>query len=253
MLTFLRKIRKSLVESGSTRKYLIYALGEILLVMIGILLALQVNNWNENRKARDTENQSLISLKEEFQKNHADLQEHILWKQEVKSEWNTFLRTVSNMTLPVNKRAVRRPVASFANYNISNSTLQSLLATGKIENLNNDSLKYFLSTWPDVVNEYQQFQDMHSDFVIDELMHFELNLFPDDSNSRYGYDNLFQSSGLRKEMLVKAYEDMNYQNILLRNFYWINIQLEKIEELEEKMDQIIHLLENEIGQKDSKK
>ena len=50
MLTFLRKIRRSLNESGSTQKYLLYALGEILLVMIGILLALQVNNWNERRK-----------------------------------------------------------------------------------------------------------------------------------------------------------------------------------------------------------
>ncbi len=50
MLTFLRKVRKSLINSGSTRKYLLYAIGEILLVMIGILLALQVNNWNESRK-----------------------------------------------------------------------------------------------------------------------------------------------------------------------------------------------------------
>ena len=59
MLTFLRRIRKSLIESGSApsdrairagRRYVLYAIGEILLVMIGILLALQVNNWNEERK-----------------------------------------------------------------------------------------------------------------------------------------------------------------------------------------------------------
>jgi hypothetical protein len=39
-----------MVGSGSTRKYILYAIGEIFLVMIGILLALQENNWNENRK-----------------------------------------------------------------------------------------------------------------------------------------------------------------------------------------------------------
>ena len=50
MFTFLRKIRKSLIESGSTGKYLVYAVGEIALVVIGILIALQVNNWNENQK-----------------------------------------------------------------------------------------------------------------------------------------------------------------------------------------------------------
>ena len=70
MLTFLRKIRRSLINSGATRKYLLYAVGEIALVVIGILIALQVNNLNENRKARDYEKKSLIKLKEEFQKNH---------------------------------------------------------------------------------------------------------------------------------------------------------------------------------------
>ena len=50
MLTFLRKIRRSLIETSSLRKYLLYAIGEITLVVIGILIALQINNWNEDRK-----------------------------------------------------------------------------------------------------------------------------------------------------------------------------------------------------------
>ena len=69
MLTFLRKIRKSLIESGSTRKYLLYAIGEILLVMIGILLALQVNNWNEWRKDRLLEIDYLENVKKELSFN----------------------------------------------------------------------------------------------------------------------------------------------------------------------------------------
>ena len=47
MLTFLRKIRRSLVVTDGAGKYLIYALGEIALVVIGILIALQINNWNQ--------------------------------------------------------------------------------------------------------------------------------------------------------------------------------------------------------------
>ncbi|MGB0346625.1 MAG: DUF6090 family protein [Balneolaceae bacterium] len=50
MLRFFRLLRKKLLDEGHIRKYVWYALGEILLVMIGILLALQVNNWNEERK-----------------------------------------------------------------------------------------------------------------------------------------------------------------------------------------------------------
>ena len=50
MIKFFRKIRQRLLSENKFSKYLIYAIGEISLVMIGILLALQVNNWNESRK-----------------------------------------------------------------------------------------------------------------------------------------------------------------------------------------------------------
>jgi len=53
MINIFRKIRKRLLKSNKISSYLLYAIGEIALVMIGILLALQVNNWNENRKQRN--------------------------------------------------------------------------------------------------------------------------------------------------------------------------------------------------------
>ena len=55
MISLFRRIREKLIASGSITKYLLYAIGEILLVVIGILIALQVNNWNEIRKERNTE------------------------------------------------------------------------------------------------------------------------------------------------------------------------------------------------------
>jgi len=56
MIKFFRKIRYDLMESGKTGKYLKYAIGEIVLVVVGILIALQINNWNEDKK-----NQKLIA------------------------------------------------------------------------------------------------------------------------------------------------------------------------------------------------
>jgi len=63
MLKFFRKIRQGLLQEGSFQKYLLYAAGEILLVMIGILLALQVNNWNENRQNRKVEKEILTNIR----------------------------------------------------------------------------------------------------------------------------------------------------------------------------------------------
>lgn len=69
MITLFRKIRRSLLDSGKVRKYLIYAIGEIALVMIGILLALQVNNWNQQRKDKIKEKKLLQEYRSELNYN----------------------------------------------------------------------------------------------------------------------------------------------------------------------------------------
>lgn len=50
MIKFFRKIRQKLIDGGKLNRYLIYAIGEIILVVLGILIALQINNWNEEKK-----------------------------------------------------------------------------------------------------------------------------------------------------------------------------------------------------------
>jgi len=63
MIQLFRKIRRSLIESGRVRRYFTYAIGEIVLVVIGILIALQINNWNEGRKERIIEQKTLHELR----------------------------------------------------------------------------------------------------------------------------------------------------------------------------------------------
>ena len=62
MIKFFRKIRYELMNQNKTAKYFKYAIGEIVLVVIGILIALQINTWNENRKNKELEKQYLNSL-----------------------------------------------------------------------------------------------------------------------------------------------------------------------------------------------
>ena len=69
MIKFFRKIRQQLVTENKFSKYLLYAIGEIILVVIGILIALQLNNLNEINKVKDTEVIYLNALHDEFTNN----------------------------------------------------------------------------------------------------------------------------------------------------------------------------------------
>ena len=73
MLTFLRKIRRSLVDSGNASRYLLYAIGEIALVVIGILIALQINNWNEWRKDQILTQKLYQNLKSSLSQDSASI------------------------------------------------------------------------------------------------------------------------------------------------------------------------------------
>lgn len=77
MIKFFRKIRQQLLIENRTGKYLLYAIGEIVLVVIGILIALQINNWNEFKKDRVVENKHLNELKENLNTNLVRLKDEI--------------------------------------------------------------------------------------------------------------------------------------------------------------------------------
>ena len=69
MINYFRKIRKKLADDNKPLKYMRYAIGEIVLVVIGILIALQINNWNEFQKDRKIEKEALVSLVENMKLN----------------------------------------------------------------------------------------------------------------------------------------------------------------------------------------
>lgn len=75
MINFFRKIRYKLAQENQFLKYGRYAVGEILLVVIGILIALQINNWNENRKTAKQEIKILKELKNDLETNRKEIEE----------------------------------------------------------------------------------------------------------------------------------------------------------------------------------
>jgi len=77
MIKIFRNIRKNLIMENKTSKYFKYAIGEIVLVVIGILIALQINNWNENRKNSQYEQNYLQRILKDLHKDQTELEMHL--------------------------------------------------------------------------------------------------------------------------------------------------------------------------------
>jgi len=106
MINFFRKIRKQLSDDNKPIKYFRYAIGEIVLVMIGILLALQVNNLNENRKNIILEKEYLKSLKGEFSNNLTTFKRHVHMQERTLEMANMLLDLLELDSIPSNPNKI---------------------------------------------------------------------------------------------------------------------------------------------------
>ena len=98
MLKFFRNIRQSLLTEDKFSKYLLYALGEIILVVIGKLLALQINNWKEARNRKIEEEKLLIALAEDFKENKIRIQEAISKETNMIASYSPFSLSIQVLT-----------------------------------------------------------------------------------------------------------------------------------------------------------
>jgi hypothetical protein len=78
-LGLFNQIRKKLIRSDAIGKYLIYAIGEILIVTIGIFIAIQLNNWNEKQKTNKTIENIFLEIQTNLENNRDNLKPRIKW------------------------------------------------------------------------------------------------------------------------------------------------------------------------------
>jgi len=160
MLTFFRRIRKGLLGDGATSKYLLYAVGEIALVVIGILIALQINNWNEFKKGKTAELLVLSSLKEDLEANIRNIDYHLnKCHNQVK-----FLRSILNYSKIDESRIsqeIKDTIRSVNNsyIEIVDGTVNSLLSTENINLVSNDTLKRLLTYYPARIKRIKKYED----------------------------------------------------------------------------------------------
>ena len=96
MIKFFRKIRQQLVTENKFSKYLLYAIGEIVLVVIGILIALQINNWNEYQKERKSERLLLSEIRDNLKYDLNDFESNITTLQNKSISSKMMLKALEN-------------------------------------------------------------------------------------------------------------------------------------------------------------
>ena len=160
MLTFFRRIRKGLLGQGTTSKYLLYAIGEIALVVIGILIALQINNWNEWKKERVMEVHALEEIAENIKFN-IDLFEGFSDGGEWADDASDYVLSVLNEEINysdtldhvINKAIYRRnniEYSTVAYEALKNSNLNLI----RNNTLKKEIIRLFELTYPNMINSF---------------------------------------------------------------------------------------------------
>ncbi|EMY80257.1 hypothetical protein ES731_12550 [Psychroflexus gondwanensis] len=146
MIKFFRKIRYDLMEKNKTGKYLKYAIGEVVLVVIGILIALSINNWNESRIDRISEQAILRQLKSEFNSNLKQLDEKIGIRSYIINSAIQLLANIDNPSIR-NIDSIEMHLAKTIPYTTFDPILNDLATSGNLRLIKNDSLRALLSVW----------------------------------------------------------------------------------------------------------
>jgi hypothetical protein len=147
MIKFFRKIRQKMLIENKISKYLLYATGEIILVVIGILIALQINNWNENRKDRQQERVLLKQLQSEFQSNLDQLDQKIQLRKNMIKGAIKLLHYIDHTPEQRNQDSVLYYIPVTQLNPTFDPIVNDLVSTDRIQLIRNQNLKEKLSLW----------------------------------------------------------------------------------------------------------
>lgn len=186
MLHYLRHIRQKLILQENIRKYLLYAVGEIILVVIGILIALQVNNWNQNRinhikeeQLRAKLNQALILAHKDAQSTARQIEENIQILEFIVNNWQDLELSMIQNKLSEFQNTFFTPFFSIISYStfydLDGDVYRTAVNDGSIALIQNEEYiyrndrvyNYYVTRVNEFMNEeYQLSQDINDHIAV---------------------------------------------------------------------------------------
>ena len=241
MLFIFRKLRRSFFLPGKVRTYVAYALGEIALIVVGILIAVQIGEWNSQRKDYAEETQILLRLKPEFERNQADLERLIRSNQRVSADMEALVKVIKPDPESHPEDLIFGYLGSLGQnrrYTPESGEISSIINSGKTALISNPELSIALNKWPRRVEAIEK---------IFELMFTQMNRFPANFEYFRKMDLDYYSrpeyigksdfpSDLNKVLSSPVMEDMaatrlRWANLLIVNFEGTLVQQQEILDL----------------------
>lgn len=236
MIKILHHLRQNFIFQNRISKYLVYAVGEIVLVVIGILIALRVNNWNEERKSIIEEKFYLTELKKDFEFNRNQLYDEIEY---MKARLSQIQETLSYMYKPIPDSTDLNEIlyfyygASIPPLEPAESILEEILNSGKLQTITNRQLRQDLSAWKLRIANVKEHLDKILYFRENEFRPFMIQNCPIDSRFR--------------DKQAKLFEDFHFQNLLLTFDRMIYTHInDKREPLNTLIDEILTLINKDL-------
>jgi len=234
MIKFFRKIRQQLLSENRVVKYLLYAIGEIVLVVIGILIALWVNNWNEDRKKLNDEYELLVNLQKDFGRNKKLIDEGRIGHQ-VNAKYNSF---IVQFTGPVSTLETC-PLDSIQriNYTIVELVFGSINPTfnpNRLELIQSNELRGKIPELMVLYSLYKEAENSNRDLALDLRRVHQKHVWLSDNINQSHSDYL----GLIR--------DKEYHNLAIDREGLIGRCLFRLDNIESLNNNIINILEEEL-------
>ena len=256
-----RKIREKLLTENKFSKYFIYAVGEIILVVIGILIALAINNHNEEKKNIEQEQVILKQLKTDYETNLLQLENKIEMRRKLIAESLTVL-DITSKDISISQDSLSMIFATFFMDPTFDPIENDLMNLGNIKLIRNDSLKQLLSHWTSDFKAYKESEQIQHDHYISEIIPFmkDVGIMRNANHVFWKAQELrmgFLDKGKSDKTLTigKSPNEIDVQSILkdkrlegLVTFIFTFSQVCNLEgqTLKEKMQKTIAMLNNEL-------
>lgn len=230
-----------MIESGSSKKYLLYAIGEIALVVIGILIALQINNWNEWKKDREEEHQLIQNLHTEFVNSGIQLS-GLIDKHKLKFEACKDLLQLCNASSErleaINVDSLMAIALNYENFILSDGTIQDILNSDKIRLIRSDKLRAMIHDWIKVVKSKDDAYSTLDEFATIQIFPYLAKYISIKNIDKY--DQLKWEKGSRFEIDNRSvFQELEFENHINNQAWGINNFLEALYNLEAVLNLII--------------